>query len=197
MSLPTALGSRSPDTESRARRSATLGWRMPSCNSSTLRHFRPAAVRHDAVVGPDGVLGDLRGRRRQRRRRRLRHMDGARGLIEVLAELAAGRYRRSSASSGWSSAAARARRDARRRKRRRAGKTPQDSAPIGPGVGKDSRRSREFSGREFMERVSVTSPKSSNAQAALRSDSTKRHCAKTVHLEPRTRPSSKAGAAVL
>ena len=53
-----------------------------------LGHFRPAAARNNVVIGLDGNFGELFGRRRQRRRGRLGHMDGARGLVEGLAELA-------------------------------------------------------------------------------------------------------------
>src|SRR5579864_4188760 len=53
-----------------------------------MRHRRPAAAGDDLVVGRDRLLGELFGRRRQHRRRRLRHVDGARGLVEILAELA-------------------------------------------------------------------------------------------------------------
>src|SRR6202035_2950082 len=53
-----------------------------------MRHRRPAAAGDDLVVGYDRLLGELLGRRRQHRRRRLRHVDGARGLVEILAELA-------------------------------------------------------------------------------------------------------------
>ena len=53
-----------------------------------MRHRRPAATGDDLVVGRDRLLGELLGRRRQHRRRSFRHMDGARGLVEILAELA-------------------------------------------------------------------------------------------------------------
>src|ERR1700720_2647565 len=53
-----------------------------------MRHRRPAAAGDDLVVGRDRLLGELLGRGRQHRRRRLRHVDGARGLVEILAELA-------------------------------------------------------------------------------------------------------------
>src|ERR1700727_605339 len=53
-----------------------------------MRHRRPAAAGDDLVVGRDRLLGELLGRRRQHRRRSFRHMDGARGLVEILAELA-------------------------------------------------------------------------------------------------------------
>src|SRR5580692_7693528 len=53
-----------------------------------MRHRRPAAAGDDLIVGRDRLLGKLLGRRRQHRRRRLRHVDGARGLVEILAELA-------------------------------------------------------------------------------------------------------------
>ncbi len=53
-----------------------------------MRHRRPAATGDDLVVGRDRLLGELFGRWRQHRRRRLRHVDGARGLVEILAELA-------------------------------------------------------------------------------------------------------------
>ncbi len=52
------------------------------------RHQRPAAVREDALVFADREFGGLHGRGRQRRQRGLRHVDGARGAVEVLAELA-------------------------------------------------------------------------------------------------------------
>ena len=52
------------------------------------RHLRPAAARHDAVVFADRVFGVLHGRRRQRRQVGLRHVDGARGAVEIPADLA-------------------------------------------------------------------------------------------------------------
>jgi hypothetical protein len=51
-----------------------------------LGHHRPAAMGDDAVIGSDRGFGELRGGRRQRRRGRLRHLDGARRLVEILAE---------------------------------------------------------------------------------------------------------------
>ena len=88
MSLPTALESRSPDAESRA---AQIGHaRMPIAQPQfvDLRHDRPAAARDDPVIGLHGVRRGFRGRCRKRRRGRPRHVNGARGLIEALAELA-------------------------------------------------------------------------------------------------------------
>ena len=53
-----------------------------------LGHDRPAAARDNVVIGLDRGLGELRGRRRQRRRGRLGHVNGTRGLVESLPEIA-------------------------------------------------------------------------------------------------------------
>ena len=52
------------------------------------RHHGPAAARQDIGVLADRELGGLLGRRRQGRQRGLRHVDGARGAVEILADLA-------------------------------------------------------------------------------------------------------------
>ncbi len=52
------------------------------------RHRRPAAAGEDILVLPDRLRRGVGRRGRQRRQRGLRHVDGARGAVEVLAELA-------------------------------------------------------------------------------------------------------------
>ena len=63
--------------------------RMPVADAQPLdrRHRRPAAAPEHLLVAADGRLGVLCGRGRERRQRRLRQQDGARGGIEILAEL--------------------------------------------------------------------------------------------------------------
>jgi hypothetical protein len=53
-----------------------------------LRHFGPAAARDDAVVTFDRATRGFRRPRRQHGNGRFRHVNGARGLIEPLAEFA-------------------------------------------------------------------------------------------------------------
>src|SRR6185312_5685905 len=52
------------------------------------RHRRPAAAGENTLVLPDRLRRGVGGRGRQRRQRRFRHVDGARGAVVVLAELA-------------------------------------------------------------------------------------------------------------
>ncbi len=70
---------------------STVGLRdCRAAAAATCRHRRPAAARRRcprSARSPASVC--LRGRGRQRRQRRLRHLDGARGGIEALAEIAA------------------------------------------------------------------------------------------------------------
>ena len=63
--------------------------RLPSRSRSVFGTSGQPPLRDDALVMRDRLLGVLHGRGRQRRQRRLRHLDGARGGIEALAEVAA------------------------------------------------------------------------------------------------------------
>ena len=92
------------------------------------RHLRPAAPRDDAVVSFYGLFGDVRGLRRQRRRGRLGHVDGARGLIEGLAEAAALPFAHQRIERRIGSRSPRRR--AGGRKSRHAGRAAQEPAPI-------------------------------------------------------------------
>ena len=95
-----------------------------------LRHQRPAAARDDAVVSRHGLLGKVRRLRRQCRRGRLGHVDGARGLIESLAEAlgltVAIVHQRIEGRVGGCPA----RHRARGGESRRAGRAAQEGAPI-------------------------------------------------------------------
>jgi hypothetical protein len=75
----------------RRKPTAQIGYaRMPIAQPQFiyLRHGRPAAARDDPVIGLHRVRCGFRGRCRKRRRGGPRHVNGARGLVEALAELA-------------------------------------------------------------------------------------------------------------
>ena len=97
------------------------------------RNLRPAAARDDRRVALDRLLGGLRGRRPDRRLGRLRHVDGAGGLIEALAERSLlgvadqgieGRVFRQRAARGYACSG----------KRGSATQPAQEGAPVRPGV---------------------------------------------------------------
>ena len=95
MSLPAAFGSMSPDAARRARSALTPGWRSPSRSTLTDGTCGQPPRRDDRRIALDRLLGRLRRRRRNRRLGRLRHVDGARGLVEASARTRRAGYRRS------------------------------------------------------------------------------------------------------
>ena len=88
MSLSPELASRSPTVVSRLRSGHHARMAVAEPQPVGRRHHGPAAARQDIGVLADREFRGLLGRRRQRRQARLGHVDGARGAVEIAADLA-------------------------------------------------------------------------------------------------------------